>query len=135
MIIVKTHAPNETRDEVLGNRAKRASSGRSTEFVAVVNGVESGLLSYEDWSRDKVGFIYEIFVLPDFRAQGIGTALLLYAEDLAIHLGCTKIRLNARALDDQTNQEGLVLWYVGKGYIQKSDSAEQMEKNLGPREP
>ena len=108
IMVLEIHAPNEIASEVLCDRAKRALGGRSTEFVAVVNGVESGLLSYEDWSDQKIGFIYEIFVLPDFRKRGIGTALLSYAEGLAAQLSCTKTRLNARAFDGETKQEVLV---------------------------
>tara|TARA_R110000751_G_scaffold216349_1_gene319641 strand:+ start:2809 stop:3213 length:405 start_codon:yes stop_codon:yes gene_type:complete len=134
-MVVKIHTPNEVTDKVLSDRAKRASGGRSTEFIAVVNGVESGLLSYENWSDQAVGFIYEIFVLPDYRKQGIGAALLSYAEDLAIHYGCKKTRLRARAFDDETKQEVLVSWYTGKGYVQESVGAEQMEKSLTHRKP
>lgn len=133
--VVKIHTPKEVTDEILSERAKRASGGRSTEFIAVVNGVESGLLSYEDWSDQGVGFIYEIFVLPDYRNQGIGAALLSYAEDLAIQHGCEKTRLRARAFDDETKQEALVSWYTGKGYVQESVGAEQMEKSLAHRKP
>lgn len=96
----------------------------------MVNGVEYGLLSYEDWSDREAGFIYEIYVLPDFRKQGIGTALLLHVEDLAIQLRCTKISLDARAFDGETNQEVLWSGYQDQGYVQESDGAERMEKCL-----
>ncbi|WP_226598061.1 GNAT family N-acetyltransferase [Marinobacter nauticus] len=129
-MVVKIHALKQVTDETLRYRAQRASSGRSTEFIATVNGVESGLLSYEDWSDQKAGFIYEIYVLSYFRKRGIGTALLLHAEDLAVQLGCTKISLDARAFDGETNQEVLLSWYKGQGYAQASDDAERMEKSL-----
>jgi len=125
----RIHALEEVKNEILRERAERAQGGRSQEFVAVIDQVESGLLSYEDWSDQSSGFIYEIFVLPSFREQGIGAKLLLYAENLAIQLGCTRVRLRAHALDHDTDQEWLVSWYAGKGYIQ-SDGTEVMEKNL-----
>ena len=130
IIVVEVHVLNEVANETLSYRAKRASSGRSSEFIALLNGVECGLLSYEDWSDREEGFVYEIYVLSDFRKQGIGTALLSHAEDLAIKTGCTKIRLDARALDRETNQESLLSWYQDQGYIQESDGVEQMEKSL-----
>lgn len=129
-MVVTVHALNEVTSETLRYRAQRASSGRSTEFIAVVNDVECGLISYEDWSDQGAGFIYEIYVLPDFRKQGIGTALLLHAEGLAVRLGCTKISLDARALDEETNQEILLSWYRDQGYAQGFDGAERMEKYL-----
>ncbi len=129
-MVVKVHVLNQVTNETLSYRAKRASSDRSTEFIAAVNGVECGLLSYEDWSDRDAGFIYEIYVLPDFRKQGIGTALLSHAEELAIQLGCTKISLDARAFDGETNQAVLLSWYQDQGYVQESEDAERMEKSL-----
>lgn len=134
-MVVKIHASNQVTNEVLSDRAKRASGGRSTEFIAVVNGVESGLLSFEDWSDQNVGFIYEIFVLPEYRKLGIGAALLSYAEELAMQLGCVKMRLEARAFDGETKQEVLLSWYIRRGYIRHSVGAELMEKSLAHRKP
>lgn len=134
-MIVRINALNEVMNEALRERARRAAGGRSTEFISLVDGVECGLLSYEDWSDQKVGFIYEIFILPDFRRLGIGTTLLSYAEDLAVQLGCTKTRLKACAFDGETKQEVLVSWYTSKGYVQEAVGTEQMEKSLAHREP
>lgn len=128
--VIKIDSLSDVKNEVLHERTKRAQGGRSQEFIAMVNGVESGLLSYENWSDQSIGFVYEIFVLPGLRRQGIGRALLSYAENLAIQLGCTYIRLKPYALDHDTDQELLASWYVGSGYAQKANDKEVMEKNL-----
>lgn len=128
--IIKVEFLSEIANEVLQRRAKRAHCGRSLEFVAVVNGVEQGLLSYEDWSSNAEGLIYEIFVLPLFRGGGVGVALLLYAENLARQLGCRYIRLKPYALDSNTDQERLTSWYIGKGYAHISAGREFIEKSL-----
>jgi ribosomal protein S18 acetylase RimI-like enzyme len=39
------------------------------------------------------GWIYSIAVHPDYRKQGIGTALLLYTQGKLENLGCLKINL------------------------------------------
>jgi GNAT superfamily N-acetyltransferase len=121
---------NTLKSSTLCKRAERANGGRSQEFVALVNGEEAALLSYEYWSDQSVGFIYEIFVLPEFRKQGIGALLLSYAEERARQLHCTYIRLEPYALDQVTDRDRLVAWYTKNGYFQKSNDPKKMEKDL-----
>lgn len=115
---------------VLCERANRAHGGRSQEFVIMANGREAGLLSYEDWSHQSVGFIYEIFVLPEFRQQGIGTTLLSYAENHALQLCCARVRLKPYPLDQDTDPERLVAWYTKNDYFPIPDNPEILEKPL-----
>ena len=96
----------------------------------IVNGHEAGLLSYDDWSHQAVGFISEIFVLPEFRQLSIGALLLSYAESHAIQLRCTHIRLYPYPLDQETDPKRLVAWYTKNDYFQKPDEPEIMEKAL-----
>lgn len=118
------------KSPILCERAKRAHGGRSQEFVMMANGREAGLLSYEDWSHQAVGFIYEIFVLPEFRQQGVGALLLSYAENHALQLRCTHIRLKPYPLDQETDPNFLIVWYTKNGYFQKPDEPQIMEKSL-----
>lgn len=128
--ILKIDSINALKSPVLCERAKRAHGGRSQEFVMTANEHEAGLLSYEDWSDQAVGFIYEIFVLPEFRQQRIGAILLSYSENHALQLRCTHIRLKPYPLDEETDPERLVAWYKKNGYFQKPDEPEIMEKAL-----
>ena len=128
--VIKINALENVQNDILRDRAGLAHGGRSQEFIAMLDGIESGLLSYEDWSDKSLGFIYEVFILPDFRNQGIGSALLLYAEDIATKFGCTTVQLNAHTLSHDTDQNWLTSWYSEKGYVQKSDYTELMEKKL-----
>lgn len=109
--VLKIDSIDTLKSPVLFERAKRAHGGRSQEFVILENGHEAGLLSYEDWSHQAVGFIYEIFVLPEFRQQSIGALLLSYAENHALQLRCTHIRLKPYPLDQETDPDRLVAWY------------------------
>lgn len=128
--VLKIDSIDALKSPVLFERAKRAHGGRSQEFVILENGHEAGLLSYEDWSHQAVGFIYEIFVLPEFRQQSIGALLLSYAENHALQLRCTHIRLKPYPLDQETDPDRLVAWYKKNSYFQKSDEPEIMEKAL-----
>ncbi len=128
--VIKINSLDNVQNDILRDRAGLAHGGRSQEFIAIFDGIESGLLSYEDWSDKSLGFIYEIFILPAFRNQGIGSALLLFAEDIATKFGCTTVQLKAHALSHEIDKNWLTSWYSEKGYFQKSDDAELMEKKL-----
>ncbi|ELC7281780.1 GNAT family N-acetyltransferase [Aeromonas veronii] len=130
MSITKIDTLESVENLYLRERAERARSGRSREFVAKIDGCEAGLLSYEDWSDQSLGFIYEIFVLPEYRGQGLGRGLLSYAEELAKGLHCTSIRLEPYAFDHTLDSEWLVSWYARHGYMQKTDDLAKMEKSL-----
>lgn len=123
-------ALGDLKSATLRERAERGHCSRSREFLASVNGEEAGLLSYEDWSDGRAGFIYEIFVLPSFRRQGIGQSLLSYAERYAIQLGCKLVRLKPYALDQEPDQSRLIAWYTRAGYLQTANDQEHMEKLL-----
>lgn len=128
--IIRVCSQDELKNETLRERAMRAKSGRSTEFIAVSHDSEIALLSYEDWSHQSLGFIYEIFVLPIYRNSGVGALLLSYAEDLATQLGCSKIRLKPYPLDSDISVERLVSWYTKNGYVRDAHEIEIMEKSL-----
>ncbi len=97
--ILKINEPGDLQDTVLRNRALSGHIGRSQEFVALANGREAGLLSYEDWRERKLGFIYEVYVLPSFRRRGVGEALLEHGEKYALQLGCNLVQIKPYALD------------------------------------
>jgi len=124
----------EIKNTIIQERAKQARNGKSQEYVAKFNGSESAFLSFEDWSDKSLGFIFEIFVLPDFREQGIGAELLLYAESLAMKLGCSVIQLEPYAFDRSVSSEWLVSWYRKKGYNIKASDTEKMEKTLSTKQ-
>lgn len=126
--LLKIYSIAALKSPVLCERTKRAHGGRSQEFVMTANGYEAGLLSYDDWSHQAVGFNCEIFVLPEFRQQGIGAILLSYAENHALQLSCTHIWLKPYPLDQETDPERLVARYTKNGYFQKPDEPEIMEK-------
>ena len=128
--VVQIQSSDDVKNEVLCDRARRANIVRSTEFIVIDNDTELALLSYEDWSERSEGFVYEIFVLPPYRNNGIGSFLLSYAEDLAIKLGCTRICLKPYSLDKDIDNQWLIEWYAKKGYQRNTVETEIMEKNL-----
>lgn len=121
---------SDLRNAVLRERAERGHCPKSHEFIASMNGEEAGLLSYEDWSEKELGFIYEIFVLPSFRRQGIGEFLLTQAESYAHKIGCKSVRLKPYPLEQEPDRNRLIAWYAKTGYRRMTDAPELMEKHL-----
>lgn len=128
--ISKIPSPDCLQNVILRDRAVHGHCGRSQEFIALVDGEEVGLLSYEDWSERASAFVYEIFVLPPYRMKGLGSALLAYAEKIAVQLNCDHIRLKPHALAEEPDQNRLKAWYASHGYIEISEDPEHMEKPL-----
>lgn len=131
LVISIVNGPTDLQDAILRERASRSHGGRSCEFAAIVDGQEAGFLSYEDWIERSFGFIYEIYVLPLFRRQGIGEALLKHGEKYALQLGCSLVQLKPYALDQEPSTEQLIDWYRRAGYLTAKESTELMEKHIG----
>ncbi|WP_425520985.1 GNAT family N-acetyltransferase [Xanthomonas nasturtii] len=131
LVISAINGPKDLEDAALRERASRGHGGRSCEFVAIVDGQEAGLLSYEDWREKSVGFIYEIYVLPLFRRQGIGETLLKHGEEYALALGCSLVQIKPYALDREPSTEQLADWYRRAGYLTTKESTEHLEKRIG----
>ena len=127
---IEIEIASQVSNELLRERVERAQNGRSMEFILLVDGSESAFISFEDWSDRSLGFIYEMYVLPVFRRQGLGSAMLSYCEKLALKLGCTHVQLEANAFDRTISKEQLLGWYSRKGYLSKPDEPNKLEKTF-----
>jgi len=88
-------------------------------------------LVFDDWSDQSLGYVQEINVLPDFRQQGVGGALLSHAEEFALSLNCSRIELRAYSLDPEPGHDfNLVGWYQRRGYRLTGSEEGSMEKRL-----
>ena len=128
--IVQRSSPSEILDTSLQYRAERAQGGRSIVFVAVDQGVEMGVLSYEDRSDAALAFISVIFVLPQFRQRRVAAVLLSHAETYAVQQQCQVVRLEPRPLDESPNLSQLESWYSRAGYQRSPEYPALMEKSL-----
>ncbi|GFM73725.1 hypothetical protein PSCICL_47170 [Pseudomonas cichorii] len=126
----KINTQQEINNAVLQERYHKSSSPRTRDFIALSGDTEAGLLVYEDWGKPE-GFIFEIFVLSDFRNRGVGSWILSQADNIAAKLGHIKIRLDARSLDwDERTHEELACWYERNGYIRVNTNVGTLEKKL-----
>ncbi len=131
--MIKIHQVNDLntiKNNLLRDRADRAQSSRTLEFLAMSGESEAAFLSFEDWSDKSLGFIYEIYVLPEFRNVNLGSALLARAEEVAINLGCSRLELDVHAFDRTIDKASLYAWYSAKGYVRLTNKPERMEKSI-----
>lgn len=116
---------------LLRERVEKGKRPGTSEFVALHNGVETGLLIFEHFPNHSLGLVYEIYVLAEFRATGVGNLLLSHAETVALSSKCKTLRLFARSLDQEfIKDENLMCWYSSKGFIRDAHEPGWMQKKL-----
>lgn len=130
MQISEILALTDLNDQVLRSRASSARQPRSRQFLCLSRGDELGYLSFDHVPEIATGVVYEILVLQRFRRRGIGSRLLSHAEDLALQLQCSRVRLTARAFDGTIGQGSLESWYSNRGYAFATDGTQEFEKQL-----
>lgn len=118
-------------DAYLRERWEEGKRPGTREFVALIDGEEAGLLIFEHFANNALGFVYEINVIPKFRARGVGNLLLLRAESEALGSACNTLRLFVRSLDQEfINDESLMSWYGRKGFDRDTSDPNCMQKTL-----
>ena len=116
-------------NDALRDRALHSSRGGYTKhYVAYDQGSEVAFLSVDPRPDLNLLVIYEIFVVPGLRRRGIGTRVLLAAENLARDAGLPRVRLIPKALGYPPGHERdretakLIKWYKRLGYRTTADS-------------
>lgn len=130
MIEIKSVKIDVIENNILRDRAIRARCGRSTEYIAIINEIEVAFLSCEDWSNVSEVFIYEIFVLPEYRGKGIGNHLIKFSENKAKELNCNKVLLRPEPFDKTIGFDFLLSWYKRLGYEKMKSRPDIMFKNI-----
>ena len=126
--IIEFSQPEELKELPLQERAVRAKVTGSRQFVSLHDKKEVGYLSFDEHMEIKTGVLYEVFVLPQFRQQGIGSRLVIFGEDFARSIGCQRVRLSPRAFDQSVTQSWLESWYGKRGYCIAQDGSQEFEK-------
>lgn len=86
---------------------ERLRQGESTVFLALVDGVGSGMAqlypTFSSVMMRRVWVLNDLFVAPHVRGQGVGEALLRHSEQWAAALGAARLDLKT-ATDNTTAQ-------------------------------
>ena len=127
---MKLEDPKLLKDSILRESASAVFYEISNQFVAIdTEGTEMGFISIEDWPGHSLGFIQTVFVLSDYRRNGIGQQLISAAEDFAKERGYESVWLRPREIEQGITIDSLTKWYQQLGYELSSDE-DHMEKVL-----
>ena len=76
----------------------------------------------------------EIFVLPELWSSGVGSKVLILAEQFARNAGRTQMTLEAEPLDSDLDDDcakiSLIQWYKKRGYREVDNRYDQLRKAL-----
>lgn len=98
----------------------------SQRFKATVRHSEVGLVVLDRPKNEPTMVLYEVYVRPDRRGEGLGTAVVRTVEDLAWSEGRRRVLVRPYPLDPgYIDQEGLEAWYQRRGY-QRVDESDVM---------
>lgn len=113
-------------------RAKESpKSPRTRHYRAIENGTEIGFLSLDIIPGVDYLVLYELFVPTSLRRQGVGSRLLEEVEKMAVGLGYVQVNLTPWPLEDGISEEELIRWYKARGYSERPDCPDELQKTLG----
>lgn len=85
-------------DETIIKNSKKLYESGAEYFVIIENSTVIGWVLLDEkednFSNKKFGFIYELFVIPEYRNKGIATKLLNFSCEYYKNKNCYEIRLN-----------------------------------------
>ncbi|RCJ20540.1 hypothetical protein A6770_31490 [Nostoc minutum NIES-26] len=130
--IQEIQSADKIRSQVLRERAKRCNARITSCFIAICNDIEVAFFALDLWPVPKPLVLYELYVVPNMRSQGIGSRVLVEVEALATKKGYQKIILNPKPLDDTYSQPKLVDWYKRHGYDWNDEEYKRLQKYICP---
>lgn len=99
------------------------------KIFAIVDFMGRGMVQFEFVDGQDYGYIYNLYVQPNFRRKGLATALLKQAE--------MRIKQNGRNIaalewERKESDRFVISWYARNGYEEKefSNEAALLMKNL-----
>ncbi len=69
--------------------------------------------------QSEIFYVLALATLAPYRRRGVASALLVWAEARAKHLGCSEISLHVRASDADSQN-----FYLGRGFVQRERLAQ-----------
>jgi GNAT superfamily N-acetyltransferase len=110
----------------------RHRSGISKCLLAKVEQEEVGIMIVDLYDPPSALFIYYIYVVPNFRNQGIGSKLLWFAESMASKRGNPSVVLQPNEIEQGFSIQDLRSWYTKRGYSDRKSDPKRMAKILAP---
>lgn len=121
---------NSVSDESIKNRIRQSSKTRYTLHYVFQRKIGEALAFLSIDVRPNVDYLvlYEIFVPPGLRENGIGSRALIQVESLAKKLGLKRIALFPKPFEKNISKEKLIAWYKNRGFIESNSCPDELEK-------
>lgn len=106
--------------------------GISKCLVAKIEQEEVAIMIVDLYDPPFPLFIYYMYVVPNFRNQGIGSELLRFAENMAFKRGNPSVALQPHEIEQGFSIQALRSWYTKRGYSDRESDPKRMAKILTP---
>ena len=105
---MQTKTANDFANPELNKRAEESyRSNKTRHYIALAQSKEIAFVSLDRWPELSQMLVYEIFVTPSCRRQGVASAVLNEIEHISACEGFSIVRLSPSPLDDGISKE---LW-------------------------
>jgi GNAT superfamily N-acetyltransferase len=134
MVITLIQANGFSDFEVPGlkKRAQESTlSPKTKHYKAMAHSKEVAFVSLDRWPELGEMAVYEIYVPPSARRQGIATAVLNETERISACEGFSTVSLFASPLDHGITEDALCDWYSRRGYVRDSNDRRKFIKIIG----
>ena len=129
--LVELGADDRCNDATLHARMSQSRKARHTHhYVVMEDRSEVAFLALDQIPGVDYLVLYEIFVRPNCRGNGLGSRLLGEVEGLAKALGYERITLSPWPLEHGYPEEKLIAWYKRHGYAERPDCPTELEKSI-----
>jgi GNAT superfamily N-acetyltransferase len=133
MVLIKYDRAQLSPPSAIAERSELSNRSRCTRhYVAFEAGRAVAFVSLDIHHRLQWLVLYELFVPREYRGRGIGTCALSVVERFGRKLGYAKLTLRPHPLDIEYPFSKLKSWYRRLGYEARGDSADDLEKVIGP---
>ena len=131
MISIQINETHAVKHPFFQERVIKGKRPGTREFVASIDGLESGLLIFEHFPERSLALVYEIYVLAESRGLGVGNRVLSHAQAVAVASGCEVLGLWVRSLDqERITDNDLSSWYGRNGFERETGNTGWMQMNL-----
>jgi GNAT superfamily N-acetyltransferase len=134
MEMFEISAPEDCAHPELRERAATSPKARNTHHYVIREGDdEIAFLALDLNPSVDYLVLYELFVPKELQGRGIGTQLLRKVDDIARGLNYERITVSPWPLDDHQSEDELIEWYRKRGYSERPDFPQELEKWLSPQ--
>lgn len=130
--LIEVRDYSEFRSVPLRDRASVSSKSNITRhYVAMSDGQDIAFVALDTPEHRDYFCVYELFVDPQHRRCGFGTAIICKCQLLAAQAGFRKICLIPRPIEAGWSEEKLRAWYGKLGFTQCQNQSDLVEIVFG----